>query len=132
MPKSTQTLPAPLVHAAKRFEKWRKTRTKAKIPDPLWDLAVRLARRYGLNRTATALRLAYYDLKRRAEATSSSSRGSETTPRFVEVVTTPPSPESACLVELEDPRGVKMRIHLKAAGAPELAALSHLFWRNDA
>jgi hypothetical protein len=132
MPKSTHTVPPPLARAAKRFEKWRKTRTKREIPDPLWDLATRLSQKYGLNKTARALRLAYYDLKRRAEAESCGAKESETTPSFVEVTPAPRSPESGCLVELEDPRGVKMRIHLKAAGAPELAALSRLFWRNEA
>jgi hypothetical protein len=132
MPKSTHTLPTPLARAVKRFEKWRKTRTKPKIPDQLWDLAAKLARKYGVNRTATPLHLDYYDLKRRAEAEPSGATKSDTPPRFVEVVPSPAPRESACLVELEDPRGVKMRIHLKAAGVPELQALSHLFWRNEA
>jgi hypothetical protein len=130
MSKSTSTLPAPLAQAVKRFERWRKTRTKPKIPDQLWDLAAKLARKYGVNRTATPLHLDYYDLKRRAEALPPGAKESKTAASFVEVIPSPASRESACLVEIEDPRGAKMRIHLKAAGAQELEALGQLFWRN--
>lgn len=132
MSKSTQSLPAPLARAAGRFEKWRKTRTRRAIPDSLWDLAARVAAKYGVNKTAKTLRLDYYDLKRRAEAAPSGASKDETPPRFVEVNPAEVFPPSACLVELEDPRGVKMRIHLQAAGAPELAALRHLFYRDEA
>ena len=130
MSKSTRTLPAPLGRAVKRFEKFRESRTKPKIPDSLWDLAAGLARKYGVNKTAKTLRINYYDLKRRSEAASSDAREFQTAPKFVEVIPPRASSESGCLVELEDPRGAKMRIHLKAAGPPELEALGLLFWRN--
>jgi hypothetical protein len=39
-----------------RFEQWRRTRQgRARIPDELWAAAVTLARRDGVNSTATAL-----------------------------------------------------------------------------
>ena len=132
MSKSTSTLPAPLARAEKRFEKWRKNRTKPRIPDQLWDLAAKLARKYGVNRTATPLHLDYYDLKRRAEALPAGGKQSKTAASFIEVIPSPGNPSSACLVEIEDPRGPKMRIHLKAAGARELEAIGHLFWRKEA
>ena len=37
-------------------------------PQPLWALAVRLAKTHGVSRTATALGLDYYSLKKRADA----------------------------------------------------------------
>lgn len=129
MPRSTRTLPAPLARAVQRFEKWRKTRTKPEIPAPLWLLATKLGVKYGVNRTAAPLRLDYYDLKRRVEAASCEARAPAKKPTFVEVVP-PTAPASECLVELEDPRGMKMRIHLKVAGAAELAALGKL-WRQE-
>jgi hypothetical protein len=133
MPRPAPSLPATLARAARRFEKWRRTRKKKRrIPDPLWHLATKLGGKYGVNATARALRLDYYDLKRRVEeATQSDGSGSETAPAFVELVSTPCLSAAECFVELEDPQGVKMRIHLKAAGPSELAALGHLFWRND-
>jgi hypothetical protein len=39
-----------------------------RIPQPLWDLAVRLVSQYGISRTATALGLDYYSLKKQAQA----------------------------------------------------------------
>ena len=69
MPKSTAPVPRPLALATERFEKWRKRgRARRKIPARLWDLARSLAETYGVNRTAQALRLDYYDLKGRVEA----------------------------------------------------------------
>ena len=98
------------------------------MPDPLWNLAVKLARKYGVHQTSKALRVNYDHLKKRVNAAGiGDSVDSSSSPTFVEVV--PPRCASECVVELEDPRGVKMRIHLKAAGAAELAALGQLFWK---
>ncbi len=33
-----------------------------------------------------------------------------------------------CILELEDPGGAKMRVHVKGVEAPDLAALSRSFW----
>jgi hypothetical protein len=49
-----------------RFDLWRKTRKRCSpIPETLWSSAVELAREHGLHRTARALRLNYYSLKKR-------------------------------------------------------------------
>ena len=62
-------LPKDLAQARSRFEAWRERRQGGRrIPQPLWDLAARLASRHGVSRTAAALGLDYYSLKRRAEA----------------------------------------------------------------
>ena len=56
-----------------RFESWRQTRQgKASIPDELWSAAVEVARREGLNRTATRLRLDWNELKRRGNSFAAS------------------------------------------------------------
>ena len=82
MPKSTRTVPRPLARATERFEKWRKRgRARRKIPDRLWDLARSLGETYGVNRTARALRLDYYDLKGRVEATGPSRAPTPRRPR---------------------------------------------------
>jgi len=128
---TTPTLPAPLARAVRRFQKWRKTRTKPRIPAPLWKLASGLGKKYGVNQTAKTLHLDYYDLKRRVEAADSEVCQGETPGTFVEVLPAASSPASACVVELEDARGVKMRIQLKSAGAAELTALGQLFWRQE-
>jgi len=63
-------LPAQLARGRERFEKWRsKQKTRSRLPEPLWLAAVKLAQRYGVNRTARALRLDYNGLKKRMEST---------------------------------------------------------------
>ena len=66
--RKTRDLPAGWRHLRRRFERWRRTRkARSHIPEPLWASAVTMARTYGLNRTAKALRLDYYALKKRVE-----------------------------------------------------------------
>jgi hypothetical protein len=52
-----------------RFEEWRQTRKgKAAIPDELWAAAAEVARREGVSRTSTELRIEWNELKRRMTA----------------------------------------------------------------
>jgi len=61
-------LPAWLEAVQRRFERWRRTRkVRSRIPEPLWAAAVRAAGQYGIHRTAKALRVNYYGLKKRVE-----------------------------------------------------------------
>src|SRR5262245_39741113 len=61
-------LPKDLMEARSHFEAWRQRRQgRDRIPPSLWALAVRLVRTHGLSRTATALRLDYYSLKKQVE-----------------------------------------------------------------
>ena len=92
-------------------------------------MAVKAAGKYGLNPTARALRLDYYALKKRIEQANSatlSEEGAVTT--FVELASPMSSGSRECVLELEDPGGAKMRVHLKGIEAPDLAALSRTFW----
>jgi hypothetical protein len=129
---TTRNLPARLEGVRRRFERWRGTRrTRSRIPDALWAAAAKVAGRYGVCRTARALRVDYYALKKRlvpaaAVAPTLSAAGAVAT--FLEL----PPPACAgvceCTLELEDAGGAKMRVHLKGAGPAELAALSRSFW----
>jgi hypothetical protein len=87
------------------------------------------------------LGLDYYALRKRVEAAVLSGKQA---PRYLPdrlvpakaravggfVELAPPSatgfPE--CILELESPAGAKMRIHLKGAEVPDMAALSRGFW----
>ena len=124
-------LPVQLESVRRRFETWRRTRkVRTRIPDPLWSAAVKVAERYGVHRTAKALRIDYYGLKKRVEAESSSTsvRTKRSVATFVELAG-PLAPGSVdCLVEFEDDSGAKMRVHLKGVEAPDLVALSRSFW----
>ncbi len=58
--------------------------------------------------------------------------GQEAAMAFVELVPPQRACLPECIVELEHPRGAKMRIHLKGVGAPDLTALSRSFWGIEA
>ena len=121
---------APLEAVGRRLARWRGIhKRRSPLPEALWDAAVTAARECGLNRTAQTLRLDYYSLKKRVEsANPDGSAGQEIHPQFVEFVPPAPSCFPECTVELEHPRGAKMRIHLKGAGAPDLVGLTQAFW----
>lgn len=126
----TRDFPAQLERTCRRFDRWRQTRRGgSRIPETLWALAVKAAGKYGLNPTARALHLDYYALKKRIEQANSatpSEEGAVTT--FVELASPMSSGSRECVLELEDPSGAKMRVHLKGIEAPDLAALSRSFW----
>ncbi len=167
--RKTPNLPARLAGTRRRFDRWRRTRKgRSRIPETLWASAVKAAGRYGVNKTAQALRLDYYALKKRVEATQTrveavGSRrvsGGKVASRsisdrqaasadgslaaivpdkagpagatFVELASPAPASTRECILELEDPGGAKMRVHLKGVEAPDLTALSRSFWGVEA
>ena len=122
-------IPTPLARGRARFESWRRARAVGtRIPERLWTLAVKLAKAYGLNRTASALRLDYYTLKRRVESTNSSARSA--TPAFVEL-SSPVATPRECVIEFEDHSGATMRVHLQGCEVPDLVALGRSFWSGE-
>lgn len=116
-------LPADLSRAQKRFLQWRRTRKpKSRIPEPLWELAVKLVAAHGLNRTARALKLDYYSLKERVEARPG--QREETRANGVAFLELPPALASAkeCLIEFEE-GPVRLRVHLKGYDAGDIATV---------
>ncbi len=84
-----------------------------------------------MSRTAIALRVDYYALKKRLDAQTPPRRvGSAAAPAFVEL--TPPSLTGAggCVIEFEKASGAKMRIELPGSQVPDLAALGRSFWES--
>jgi len=148
-------VPVALKRIQQRLERWRQTRGgRRRIPEGLWGLAVQAVSTYGLNKTARALGLDYYSLKRRVAAAGDPSGGPakqrgpkaspvarpvEVAPRFVElasgVAELAPARSSGvpeCLLEFEHAGGAKLRVHLKGVAVADLAALSRSFWSVDA
>jgi hypothetical protein len=112
-----------------RLEVWRNSqKPRTRLPRRLWNAAARLAAHHGLNKTAKALHLDYYDLKKRVDAVDGR-KGS--VPSFIELVPAASSPFPECLIELEARSGTKMRIHLKGMTLPDLTTLGNMFWRNN-
>ena len=127
--RTTRPVPTRLEAVRRRFERWRRTRKgHSRIPAPLWTAAVKLAEAYGLCRTARTLGLDYSALKRHvasagpgdspgarmagAKTTRARTAAQETASAFVELLPSERAGSPECIVELEDPRGAKMRIHL--------------------
>jgi hypothetical protein len=94
-----------------------------------------------VNPIARALRLDYYDLKRRVEGGSTpraevasrsgaSSKPTNGTSPFVafEIPAIPASP--SCSIELEDGRGSRVSVRLSSCEEVDLLALAQAFWRR--
>ena len=132
MPRKPTEIPRRLTTLRERFERWRTSRKPgARIPDRLWDAAVKLTGKYGAYKTARTLGLDYASLKKRASPGIKPEPRKKPTPRadFVELVPASSGlPE--CTVELEDGRGSKMRIHLRGADGATLGALARRFLRE--
>ena len=118
--------PAALLRAQRKFGQWReRRRPRTPIPAGLWREATELACAHGINRTARALRLDYYSLKKRATAAV---RSVDPVSEFVEILPGGmPAPRPECLIELDDASGVKMRIRLAGGDLPDIAALARVF-----
>ena len=115
--------PAACSRVQRKLDQWRQRhRPRVRISEGLWREAAELARTHGINRTARALRLDYYSLQKRVAAAT---RSGERVPEFVELLPggiSTPRPE--CLIEIEDPGGAKLRIHLQGGDFPDVAALT--------
>lgn len=135
---NTPVLPLKMEQARQQLERWRRTRPhRSRIPEPLWAVAVELARQHGIYATARTLRLDYTRLKarlksaRRACGVSSEPTSSPTEPSaFVELIGPGPRSFPEGVVELEGPCG-RMRIELKGIAAADLVTLSRALWKGE-
>ena len=122
-----QTEPLTVDEVGARFEQWRQNRQgRARIPDELWSAAIELARRDGVNQTASALRLDGGKLKRLM--TPDRAPADRPTPAaFLELMPSGTIGLPEYTLELEGPNG-KLRIHCKGTTATELVELSRALW----
>jgi hypothetical protein len=123
---------ADLSRAIVRFEQWRQGRTsRSRIPASLWKLAVDMAGRHGVARTAAALKLDYYSLKNRLAARPlpvGDTGASSPPPAFVELAPGPLPSLGPCVVEFFDCLGSTLRVQLPAGHVPDLVTLGRSFW----
>lgn len=118
-------LPQDLAQGRSRFQAWRARRqVGGRIPQPLWTLAVRLVRRHGVSRTAAALGLDYYSLKRRAEPAD---QPMPTSPAFVELPV-PAVVGKQCQFELDNGTGFTLRVQLVGYDTADVEALARGLW----
>ncbi len=104
----------------RRFADWRRTRARGtRIPEPLWRAAVEAARERGVHRTSKQLGVDYYSLARRL---NEKPRSATRDVPFVEFPGKMFSAAPACVVEIHDGQGRRLRVELgDAAGAESLA-----------
>lgn len=126
-------VPTGLKEAEERFTQWRSSHSgRRPIPEPLWALAMQLARQHGIFRTAQVLRLDYTKLKRQLQTAKAAAAPVSTLPAaFVELVAPASQQTCACTIEVEGPRG-RMRIEWKSSVPPDLAGLSRILWEPGA
>jgi hypothetical protein len=125
---SRSPIPEPIEQLQREFDEFRSTRPRrARLPEPLWQSAVELAREHGLHAVAHPLRLDYAQLKKRLGGVVTVSRKSAS-PAFVELIAS--HSMSECVIEFESSIGSKMRIQWKGASAPDWASLLR-GWRES-
>jgi len=127
--KSALDVPEPIVQLQRQLEQFRSTQPRrTKLPEPLWQAAVELARQHGVYPVAHPLRLDYMQLKKRLGGVPSPRRKT-TKPAFVELVAPSPGKVDECVIEFESSHGGKMRIQWKATVPPDWARLLRA-WRE--
>lgn len=117
--------PSELIELSRRIEVWRQDPSRGRrIPEPLWASVVQLARRYGVHQVARFLHLDYYSIKKRMRG------GAEEKPTFIELPAFASSCMPECNIEVEHPRGARMRINVKGTTLPDLATITRAFFGN--
>jgi len=121
-------VPEAIEQLQRQLDQFRNTHsTRTKLPEPIWQAAVELARQHGVYAIAHPLRLDYMGLKKRlGESPRAATKA--TKPTFVELVAHPATVDEF-VIELESLRGGKMRIQWKAAAPPDWASLLRA-WRE--
>lgn len=97
--------------AAQKFQKWREEHRTGykKIPEELWEIAVRLAEITSISKTASFLGLSYYSLKKQVlKKNEISSEFSIPIKGFIEAVMDTNTP--TLLAEIIAPSGFSLRI----------------------
>jgi hypothetical protein len=123
MEEKTQPEAAPdIKELQKKLEHWRKNKKENNQPIPrnLWERAIELARKYAVSPVARALRLSYTNLKEKTYPKK------EKKIPFIEFNPSQPMmPET--MVEIENAKGSKLRIHFKGGTKFDLAEIAKEF-----
>ncbi len=125
-----QVLPANLTLGLEQFENWRSEhKARTRFPEHLWSMAAKLAREYGLNKTAHTLRLDYNCLKKRIDtAVSGNMPHTEVKPQFLQLLPSGLNSELECTIECEDAKGSRISINFKGRELPDLTSVISSLW----
>ena len=114
-----------------QVEEWRKHKgNNEKMPEPLWETAIGLAKVYGVSPVQRILRIDYRGLERRALGIHKPAAKVRSTvrPAFIELPSLP-ARRAEHLVELEDGTGRKLSLKVAAGHLAEVLPLAQAFWR---
>jgi hypothetical protein len=122
----------------RRFAEFRRMHAvRSRLPDELWAAAAELVVRDGIDATARALDVDKPSLRKWADRFHPRperktprvprKRKASALPAFVELLASQPGTGTSCLVEVESPRGAKLRLELKAIQTGEVAELIRSF-----
>src|SRR5438477_13044528 len=110
MKRENTPIPEPVAQLQRQLEQFRSTQPRrTKLPESLWEAAVKLARQHGVYPVAHPLRLDYTGLKKRLGG-SPTFRRRVTKPAFVELVAPARAQLEECVIEFESSGGSKVRI----------------------
>ena len=112
-----------------QFKIWRADRNRGRrIPQDLWSAAIKLCENHSVSKVATALRLNHTDLRDRAKPPEPV-KSHEESSAFIELSIPPNKAVTGeWMLELEDPRGRKMRLSWKGGSDPDVSSLAKGFW----
>ena len=133
------TLEQELQEIRRPLECWRSLEgVPNRIPEEVWEKATDLAARHGVGLVAAGLHLNHSKLKRKVEALRSAGTRAKSKvvapaklatiePAFVELFGTPDTPvvtsQSSCVLQVESPRGARLRMEVGGLDAAGLALL---------
>ena len=117
-----------LAELRRRFASWRKKRRgRSRIPEELWQAAVKAAREHGVWRTAQRLGVSYYSLKARLKRKPPPVDDNGAV-EFVELPGKVLSAGPVSVVELQDGDGHRLRVELRAGVDAQSLAVS--LWKQ--
>ena len=138
MVQGSTVYPEEVEQVRRRFADWRGTHAvRSRLPEELWAAAAELAQRDGIGATARVLGVDQPSLRKwtgrlRPNASGKgrklqSQRKASTAPAFMELLAETTGATTSCLLEVESPRGGKLRLDLKAIAPSQLAELIRAF-----
>jgi len=130
--KQSANIPIALSQARHQLDLWRSQQPnkRTRLPKEFWQQAVTLAKEHGLNKTARALNVKYYSLKKHLDqADAAASVSSKAEPHFIELMPDTITPGGVeCTIEwVEGHNATTVRMHIKGVGLSELTALAGVF-----
>ena len=131
MLKHDTSVPESITELRAQLEQFRSThRSRARLPEAIWQSATELARCHGIYVVAHSLRLDYCTLKKHLSGSAEcGGTGKKAQPKFIELIGATGHSVDEYLIEFESARGGKLRIHCKTNTPPDWPGLLRA-WRR--